>query len=366
MKRHISFPEIEQFRSVVHNVKHKTSYCGKDADGNAIHDYNIPCPVLKFMGTVKLHGTNSAVVRDENEMWVQSRENLIEPGKDNAGFAMWVHSKQETFNKLFASCYRHINCDKTIPLTAFPTVAIYGEWCGAGIQKNMAISSLPKMFVIFSIAIVNTTINSEGITCNNKTWLTKEQIGKIYTDSNTSDVLRTIFDFPHWYIDIDFNKPQEYQNQLTDMTLAVEAECPVGKQLGAIGIGEGIVWKCITEPFLDSGFWFKVKGEKHSKTKVKTLAPVDVEKINSINLLAEKLTPEWRLEQMCSKTFDILNGGKLDIKGMGEFIKNTMADILKEEIDTVAASGFNTKEITSPISKRCREYLTEQLKDFSK
>ena len=146
------------------------------------------------------------------------------------------------------------------------------------------------------------------------------------------------------------------------MTLAVEEQCPVGKQLGA----EGIVWKCITVGYENSGFWFKVKGEKHSKTKVKKLATVDVEKINNIKLLAEKLTPTWRLEQMCSKTFDTLNGGKLDIKGMGEFIKNTMTDILKEEIDTVAASGFTTKDITGSIAAICRAYLTEQLNDFTK
>jgi len=150
------------------------------------------------------------------------------------------------------------------------------------------------------------------------------------------------------------------------MTLAVEEECPVGKHFGAIGIGEGIVWKCITKGFLDSGFWFKVKGDKHSKSHVKTLAPVDVEKINNIKILVETLTPTWRLEQMCAKTFDTLNGGLLDIKGMGNFIKNTMADILKEEIDTLSASGFTTKDITSSVAVRCREYLSEQLKDFTK
>jgi len=351
MKRHISFPDIEQFRNVVHNVKHKTSYRGKDADGNAIHDYTIPCPVLKFEGTVKLHGTNSAVVFDGTETWVQSRENLIEPGNDNAGFAMRVHANKDSFDKLFHTIISLENTNKVI--------AVYGEWCGQGIQKGMAISQLPKMFVIFSIALVDET--------NNKEWFSKEQIMKFMTlIYSTVNNIKCIYEFPTYYMDIDFNKPHEYQNQLTDMTLAVEAECPVGKQLGAIGIGEGIVWKCITEGFLDSGFWFKVKGDKHSKSKVKTLAPVDVEKINNANLLAEKLTPTWRLEQMCSKTFDTLNGGKLDIKGMGNFIKNTMADVLKEEIDTIAASGLTTKDITSPISKRCREYLTEQLKDFSK
>lgn len=351
MKRHITFPEIEQFRSAVHNVKHKTSYLGKDIDNNAMFDYSLPNPVLKYEGTVKLHGTCSSVIYDGTEMWAQSRENLIEPGKDNAGFALWVHANKEVFETMFKAVKSFVD---VLPGQA---IAIYGEWCGKGIQRGMAISQLEKMFVVFNIATVDES--------NNKTWLTKEQFVNSMV-SNTVSSIKCIYDFPVYYMDIDFNKPHEYQNQLTELTLAVEAECPVGKQLGAIGIGEGIVWKCITEGYLDSGFWFKVKGDKHSTSKVKTLATVDVERINNINELAEKLAPTWRLEQMMVKTFDTLNGGKLDIKGMGTFIKNTMSDILKEEIDTLSASGFTTKDVTSPVSRRCREYLSEQLKDFNK
>lgn len=348
MKKFISFPDIEQFRSVVHNVKHKTSYRGKDEAGNAIHDYTIPCPTLKFEGTVKLHGTNSAVAYDGEELWVQSRENMIDIEKDNAGFAMFMAANKEEFKRLFDV----IGFQNKI-------VAIFGEWCGQGIQKGMAISSLPKMFVVFNIAYAE--VNDQNMVM--KTWLSKEEVVKTMS---TTKAFKCIYDFPHWYLDVDFNNPHEVQNKLTEMTLAVEEECPVGKQLGAVGIGEGIVWKCISEGFLDSGFWFKVKGDKHSKTKVKTLAPVDVERINNIKELVEKLTPIWRLEQMCTKTFDTLNGGKLDIKGMGDFIKNTMQDILKEEVDTLAASGFTTKDITSSVAAKCRSYLSEQLNDFSK
>jgi len=348
MKRLITFPDIEQFRSVVHNVKHKTSYQGKDENDNVIHDYTKHCPVLTFEGTVKLHGTNSAVVMEDDEMWVQSRENIIDPAKDNAGFAMFVHSKKNVFEKLF----------DVINLPDNPVV-IFGEWCGKGIQKGMAISELPKMFVVFNIAYAN--INDQEMI--EKTWLSKEKIIKIMSTINEPEI-KCIFDFPHWYLDIDFNKPHEYQIKLAEMMLAVEAECPVGKQLGVIGIGEGIVWKCISKGYENSGFWFKVKGDKHSATKVKTLVPVDVERINNIKELVEKITPMWRLEQMCSKTFDLLNGGRIEMKGMGEFIKNTMADILKEEIDTLAASGFTSKDITSSVAAKCRQYLSEQLNTF--
>ena len=212
------------------------------------------------------------------------------------------------------------------------------------------------MFVVFGIATVDET--------NNKNWLAKQQL--INAIPKNLDNMHCIYDFPHYYLEIDFNKPEESQNKLIDLTLAVEEQCPVGNQLGAVGIGEGIVWRCITPGFEDSGFWFKVKGDKHSKSHARTLATVDVERIHNIQQLVEKLVPQWRLEQMLAKTFGTLNGGKLEISGMGNFIKNTMSDILKEEIDTLAASGFTTKDITSHVSKICRSYLTEQLKDFSK
>jgi len=350
MKRHISFPDIEQYRSVVHKVKQKTAYQGVDAEGNVIFDYSIPCPTLNFIGTTKLHGTNASAVKDADELWAQSKDSLIDPVKDNAGFAMFVQKNKEVFEQLFKTINK---LDKTI--------VISGEWCGKGIQKGMSISALPKMFVVFSIAVIE---NEGGFAV--KKWFTKEQVVEIMSHNSLPEI-KCIYDFPHWEMEIDFNAPHEYQNELTELTLAVEEECPVGKQLGSTGIGEGIVWKCITEGFLDSGFWFKVKGEKHSaKSKVKTIAPVDVEKINNIKELVEKLTPEWRLEQMCSKTFNTLNGGKIDIKGMGEFIKNMMQDILKEELDTLSASGFTTKDITSTVAAKCRVYLSEQLKDFNK
>jgi len=107
------------------------------------------------------------------------------------------------------------------------------------------------------------------------------------------------------------------------VTLSVESECPVAKQLGATAdrgsiIGEGIVWRCVTAGYTGSQYWFKVKGVKHSATRVKTLVAVDVERINNIQELAASLTPEWRLSQMVQETFDTLNGGLIHIRGMSD------------------------------------------------
>jgi len=80
MKKHISFPSIEQFRHVVASVNRQANYVGADVNGDAIYDPNLPKPVLTFKGTVKLHGTNAGVCyNNEDGFWIQSRENIITP-----------------------------------------------------------------------------------------------------------------------------------------------------------------------------------------------------------------------------------------------------------------------------------------------
>src|SRR4030066_393158 len=83
-----SFPSIEQFRNVIRAVKEHSQYVGKDANGDPIFDYTKPLPKLKFQGTVKLHGTNSAISRNsDGAIHYQSRSRIITSSDDNAGFA---------------------------------------------------------------------------------------------------------------------------------------------------------------------------------------------------------------------------------------------------------------------------------------
>jgi hypothetical protein len=237
---------------------------------------------------------------------------------------------------------------------------VFGEWCGGNIQKAVAITQLPKMFVVFGIALVDAE--------EKRFWLdsefVKQACDRVFVGT---PALKCIYDFPCYTMEIDFARPHDYQNPLSELTLKVEEECPVGKALGANPekgpmTGEGIVWKCITSGFRSSKYWFKVKGEEHAAgNKVNTLAQVDVQRIDDIQKLAVQLTPNWRLDQMFQKTFDTLNGGQPHITGTGEYIKNVMQDILKEELPVIAASGFNTKEITGAVSKIARTYFLAKL-----
>lgn len=354
--QHISFPSIAQFRQVVSTVQHHTRFAGLDEDGNAKYNNAKPLPSLKFKGTVKLHGTNAGVGSNAaGDFWVQSKENIITPLKDNAGFAMYVHGAQSVFDAL-------IDAAKAItPLQDHQSLLVYGEWCGGNIQKNISLSQHPKLFVLFGIAVAE----PDGT----KAWFTEDQINTVYQAVPDAQAARVynIYDFPTFELSIDFERAHESINTMCEITNQVEAECPVGKQLGSTAengstVGEGVVWKCVEPGYESSGFWCKVKGDKHAaKHKVTTLNPVDSERINAINQLCEQLTPAWRLEQMLQQTFDTLNGGTPSVEKTGAYIKAVMSDVMKEELDVIAAAGYTTKEITGPISRIARAYLMKEL-----
>jgi hypothetical protein len=67
--------------------------------------------------------------------------------------------------------------------------------------------------------------------------------------------------------------PQLVQNTLSELTMAVEEECPVAK--AGFQVLVKVVWSVNVNGTIHR---FKVKGELHSSSKVKTLASVDVEK----------------------------------------------------------------------------------------
>jgi hypothetical protein len=305
---HIAYPSTEQFRNVIKEVQY--------------HHKNEKQPTLEFMGSVKLHGTNASVCKSGTEYWCQSRNNIITPDADNAGFAAWAY--QQDLDSLFSQ----------IPADV---VVVYGEWCGGNIQSGVAISGLPKMFVIFKIL-------ADGV------WLSPEQVKKVKTDFTYN-----IWDFQTWSISIDFDRPGLIQNKLIELTEAVERECPVGKAFGSIGVGEGIVWTCVTPGYSSSRFTFKVKGEKHSVSKVKVLAAVDVEKVGSVNEFVDNTLTEARLNQ--GLEFLREQGLAVDQTSTGAFLKWIVGDILKEETDTMEASLLDKKDVTGVLSKKAREWF---------
>ena len=341
MKKFISFPKIGQYKNVIIDVLNTTRFTGVDENGDAIYDPTILPPTLEFTGTVKLHGTNAGVsYNKEDGIWAQSRRGIISIEKDNAGFAFFVESEKEIFLDLFSQ----------IKFDDENTVTIFGEWFGGNIQKNVAINGLSKRFSIFGVKITPKSL-MEGDTSNPAFWIQESEYRNLKSPEN--GIYNTL-DFKHWVKKIDFGNPAKFQNELVDITNEVEAQCPVGKEFGNDGIGEGVVWVHQSEKY--GTIRFKVKGAKHSSSKTKNLAPVDNEKLESIEKFVEYAVTENRLNQGIESVFT-MNSKEMDIKEMGVFLRWIMSDILAEELDTLKASGLEPKEIGKSVSMKARNWF---------
>lgn len=348
MKKHISFPSIEQFKNVIADINRSYNFVGLDENGDAIYDPSRPKPVLTFKGTIKLHGTNFGVSYNELEgMWAQSRENIITPEKDNAGSAFFVETNRGAFQNLFY----HISLKHNLDMKE-NTITIYGEWAGKGIQKSVAISNIDKSMFIFGVKItphpkseddkpVAYWVDSSDLRCPE---------ARIYN----------IEDYKTYSVEIDFNMPQLAQNKIIEMTLEVEEECPVGKAFGHVGIGEGVVFSHMTPE--GKVYRFKSKGTKHSNSKVKTLKEVDDVKLNNIIKVANQVCTASRLEQMLTQSCNILNGGTIERKYLGDYIRLVINDIIKEESDVIAEAGLEPKDINSKVSEIARQFFFDQEK----
>ena len=277
---HISFPSIDQFN---HAIKHVTQ--------NAKY-HEQPVPTVRFEGTVKLHGTNFAVVNQPltGETWYQSRERIITPEQDNAGSAALALRNKSVIDAIFA------NVKANEVVNENDTIQIFGEICGGNIQKGVGLVHVPKMFVIFGIRISE---NAES-----QVWMPRDKVEK-YVGSVIADAPEVfhIWQFPTYTMDIDFSEPRMSQNELVAITDAVEKDCPVSRKLlgdafASELIGEGVVWTAIDTMGSSlnlNGIRFKVKGPKHASSKVKTTASVDVEKVKSIAEFVDKTVTENRL-----------------------------------------------------------------------
>jgi hypothetical protein len=340
MKKMIKFPSIEQFRTIIATVLRQYNFAGLDENGDAIYDTTKPKPTLTFKGTVKLHGTNAAVSGNLSDgIWAQSRENIITPEKDNAGFAFFVESNKELFTELIATVFTKNEIDMLEN-----TVTIYGEWAGGNIQKGVGVTNIEKSFFIFGVKVTPHTTTEEEAKVKPAYW-----VDYSYLKSPENRIFN-IDDYQTWTMDIDFNMPQLVQNKLSELTLAVEEECPVAKAFGFSGIGEGIVWSTNLNGNVHR---FKVKGEKHSSSKVKTLAAVDTEKLESIQSFVEYAVTESRFNQALENVFP--NDEPIENKKLGDVIRWVVNDVIKEEMDTMVDNKIEPKDVNKYISSKVRD-----------
>jgi len=329
----VKFPKIGQFRDVIRHVRERHDFKCCDESGKAVYEHTEDYPTLKFSGTVKMHGTNASIVLDENRVvTVQDRRRVIRVGvDDNVGFASFVESLPDSIFQQFPTNH-----------------AIFGEWCGSNIQKGVALNQLPKMFVIFAVKNIESgdwlDINANPLF--DEEFLELLNSYQIYLSSQ----------FGTFDIVIDFNNPELISPLLSDITNSVETECPVGKFFGVSGVGEGAVWNL--DGSRTSDYRFKVKGEKHSVSKVKTLAPVDIAKLATVKEFVDMVVTEQRLEQGIAVLVE--QGVPIERKSTGDFMRWFINDVMSEESDQLTGNGLNAKDVGSAISAAIKPFWFRQ------
>jgi hypothetical protein len=338
----ISFPSIEQLKDIA------------AAKGRGS---------VNFTGTIKLHGSNAAVVFDleTEKLTCQSRNRILTIEKDNANFAKFVESNADVLVKLCkeaaAKCAVASEPD-TDSASKVSRVCVYGEWCGNGIQKGVGICQLPRMFVFFdAIAIME---NKENL------WLAERLIRQVeaYPDRQ----IYSIYSFPNFRVTIDFKNPRAVTADLDKYTFDVEKECPVAAALGVPnGVGEGIVWKEETDQLLQfyktEPLRFKTKGELHRHGGVDSAAQskpasLDQAVIETIEKFVAYAASESRMLQ----GIDYLREMGLDCsqKNLGTFIGWCSRDIIKEETKTMQANGLLWKNVEKGVKAKLIKFYASQ------
>ena len=373
MKRFINFGKIGQFRNVIRDINMASSFEGVDGEGNPIYNNDKPKPVITVTGTEKIHGTNAAVCYSNPDgFWVQSRKNIITPEKDNAACAFNAYQNKEAWMTIINELAKEyeIDLDKYI-------ISVYFEWCGEGIQKNSAVTGLSKRAMVFQHFKVSPIEPQNDEDIESARWLetmSDYRAGRIPKDGGyfwipsniykKEDNIYNIMNFPYFSLDIDFNNPLLSQNEMIKLVEEiVEPNSPVGESFGKKGnVGEGIVF---TFTYKDVLYRFKVKGEKHSKSKVKTLKPVDNEKEQAKIDFANYACSPTRLEQAWQNTFGI-NNEKMEpnVKETGTFLRYVFKDVMEEEQDVMSQKGLEPKDVNKMVSKIARIWFMSELDKY--
>lgn len=352
MKRFITYGSIEQFRSVVHNVQHQAQCVGYCEDKQEpIMNRSVVLPVIKVIGSEKIHGTNASVCYSNKDgFWVQSRKNIITPEKDNASCAFQTYAREKEWMEIIHSLAKEHNIDLDTHI-----ISVYFEWSGGNIQKLSALTGLDKRAMIFQYFKVSPLEpqTNDGVEQTAK-WLTTGNV------DNTECNIYNIMNFPTVELEIDFNHHLLSQNKMLEMVATLEKDSLVGKQMGIDGnVGEGYVF---TFEYNDKVYRFKVKGEKHAgKSKIKTLKPVDEEFENvKIKFVNEVACISWRLDQMFNE-IQSETEGILTTKQTGDFLRKVIVDVIKEESDIMIELGIEPKIINGQISKVAKNYFFDRL-----
>lgn len=337
----IKYPKIPSFETFSLDMKYKFSYTGKDAEGNTVYDFTKKLPIVLFVGTVKLHGTNGSVRFDnKNGFLVQSRENIITVEEDNATFASFVSERKGVFLEIIDKYVYSFGINLNTH-----SIVIYGEFAGKGIQKNTAINKLDKSFYVFNVRVKPIEQEMKGYS----KWLPIEFCGSV------ENRIYNMSMFQKYHKLIDFNNPSEVIPYLEKVTDKVDKNCPIGEHFDVDGFGEGIVWKGY---YSGDYFMFKTKGESHKakRKEPKVRIPLSPEKVKSM----EEFVDKYVTEEQVKKGIDSVKGS-VTIRNLGDVIQWVIKDVIIEQKYVIEKSNFTTKEVNSRVISRIKDIFKNYL-----
>lgn len=324
MISNIKWAKTLQFRHVVNRVKY-----------NQTRDF----ATLTFCGTVKLHGRNLAIRRENGIFRLHGRHGFFNKScKNDSRCLQWFeqHWQSQTFRSQLTSMFNSISSNNE------DVVTIYGEFVGPGFSPKVAINNLPtNHWFIF------------GAKCND-TEVTNTSNLTLMSNNDINNVLQ----YPTFIQVIDFNQNLEHiASQLETLTLHVEQQCPISESFGLKGLGEGIVWTCVEHP-TNSKLRFKIKGNKHlggiklTSTKV----VINPEVLETINEFVDHVLPLERLQQGLREVPTTAN------IHLGKYLKWINQDILTEEFDTLHTNNLIWKDVNKQITHKARQFFQSQNK----
>lgn len=310
---------------------------------------------LPLTGTVKLHGTHADIlIQADNTITFQSRNIVgLDILKDNSGFAAHFGSKTRTLLRLrdvllarYRYLYPDVSFNPTLP------VVIAGEYIGRGIQKHVAVSNLSKRFVIVSLHI-------NGHWVNNADFSAISMPNHDIYNAARAGIFRGVL-YP--------DDPQKTIDELTPLAEEVAAHCPFAATFGLEGEGEGIVWKIDSadeqEYNADPQLWFKTKGGRFRPTFARAppprQSPEAGERDREVAVEVAKVwCSEMRMQQGCEYMAE--TGSKMNMRGLGVFLKWVQSDILVEERGHIDEHGVDVASMKIEIAKIAKPWYIRRM-----
>jgi hypothetical protein len=315
----ISWSSIELLHNVVRTLSHLQQVTGE------------PLPRVQYQAKVKLHGTNCAVQCHGQSITCQGRTTILTPEADNRGFAAWAHSHVDYFRRLPAG------------------TVVFGEWCGPGIERGMAVSRLPrKVFAVFAV-------QRDGE-------LHVEPEGLLPVEGRPEGLY--VLPWEGDRVELDYSLPASLEaaaSSLNDRVAQVEAEDPwVMRTFGISGLGEGLVLYPVGEvprdPERYARWMFKAKGEKHWTVATQKAVAVRPEAQASVDAFAQHVLTEARLQQGLAEACE----GARDPRGTGTFLTWIVADVKKETVAELEASGLTWASVEKAVQARARAWFLQK------